>query len=224
MANRSEASNVLRSYLPESMLIGDADYNALYFKYEARQDGISERLKALVLPESRFVSGLEPTDDHGHYRNFGGVSLEVGGVCKVGGYDSQTGDVIPYRSRQVSMLHVNNVEGPQHARQQLGAIASHIALSSCIRKNRYVVGASYREMIGLGVALGMRPLTLEVMDGSYRARVEAEYKVSFAGYRQTRIFEPSAVYLPTEEFIDRYYQEPASRQNCAKTAGPSFEV
>jgi len=69
----------------------------------------------------------------------------------------------------------------------------------------YIVGVTYAEMARVGFALGMRRLDITSIDGYYEADVRATHAISFAGSQRLREFESAAVYLPTAEFVDRYY-------------------
>jgi len=137
--------------------------------------------------------------------DFKGVSLEIGAPSIISGQDADNGVSIDYDSHDASMLHVDHIEGPKHLRRQLGNVAAYAMLHKKVLETPYIMGVTYAEMARVGVALGMRRLDITSIDGYYEADVRATHAISFAGSQRLREFESAAVYLPTAEFVDRYY-------------------
>lgn len=203
MARNSIARDIMRSYLPERNLIKKGDFDALSVKYEARRSPGCARLLALRALDS--YQAYEEEEAEGEKTiDFDGVSLEIGRPSVIAGED---GDArIRYGEYDASFLHVDTVRGPQHLRQQLGHVAAYIRLHEDLQEIPYVAGVSYDEMARLGRAAGLREMTIRECDATYMSDVQAQHAISFAASKRPKKFEPAAVYLPTEEFIDTFYK------------------
>ena len=203
MARNSIARDVVRSYLPEHKLIKRNDFDALSVKYEARRSPGGARLIALRALESYRAYEEEEVEGE-KIIDFDGVSLETGRRSVIAGEDSDA--KIRYGEYDASFLHVDSVRGPQHLRQQLGHVAAYIQLHRDLQEIPYVVGVSYGEMARLGVAVGLREMTIKECDATYISDVQAQHAISFAASKRPKEFRPAAVYLPTKEFIDTFYK------------------
>jgi len=206
MTRNTEARDALRSYLPEQQLIGDRDFEALTFKYEAQNGSrlIGSRAFSLLdINAYRKNSTREQSKSVGMI-DFDGVSLEIGAPLFVTGLDPEAGVEVRYDSCDASMLHVEYIKGPQHLRDQLAEVAHYIDSHESVRETPYVMGVTYDEMARIGVRAGMRPINITVINDAYNAELHARHKLLFANNVRARQFTLSAVYLPTDEFVDRF--------------------
>lgn len=189
----------LRSFLPEQRLIQAGDFNALDLKYEAETAGfLSARLITL--------KGLGGGKDDGQGKNvdFQGMSLEIGAASPIEGEDSEANVALHHGSRDALLLHVDGQEGLQHLHRRLRRMGKYILEHEDALKTPYVMGVTYSELARVGMALGMRQLEIHKIDKDYRASVRALHALTFAKSKRPRTFSPAAVYLPTEEFVERF--------------------
>jgi hypothetical protein len=207
MPYQPEAYNVLRSYLPESYLINRRDAGALTHKYFVR--GL--RLRGIVRPIVLTFPGIwanQSPDNSLSYRRtkqLGGLQVEVPETLPVSAYDGQYGVGFDMQSADMAlMLHVDNITGVQHMRQQLALSARYIAAHDTLRSRRLVLGVTYREMGRLATRFGFRSLHIDCVDDDYEASARVEHQAFCAVNRVTRPFELAAVYLPTAEFVRRF--------------------
>lgn len=208
MARNSESRVALRSYMPVSSLVKRGDYDALSFKFQAQQEEglITDRQRALLSWRDYFDQD-EDDIDRGKPNNlirFDGAMLEFGCETPVVGHNTARGVVIPARSSDVMLLHVEDVRGTQHIRQELGKVASYIYAMTTLREKSFILGVTYKEMARLGLRLGMHSLEIDALDTAYSGSVEAEYALSFPQRHAAGRFEPAAVYMDTAEFIDHF--------------------
>lgn len=193
-----------RSYMPERELIDLGDIEALKFKYEAEyavqaarpserdraRQGVREDLDRIVETEEE---------------EFEGIFLHIGGRSRIEASDPIIGATIAHESTDAMTIHVEYYEGLHHIQNQLRKIGQYILQHEALRETPYVMGSTYREMARIGVALGARQLNIHYMDDWYRASLRAQHAVTFAKSTRPHSFEPAAIYLPTDEFVERFY-------------------
>lgn len=196
--SNSETIDALRSFLPERRLIRAKDTDALSLKYEAqRTRSLSDRLSILM--------GIDDMgEEDGREVNFKGLSLEIGATSPLEGSDPKSDVVVHYDSTDAMMLHVDTKKGFQNIRKRLHKIGKYILKHEDALNTPYVMGVTYAEMARVGMALGMRHLEIHDISAKYEADIRARHAVTFADARRPREFKPAAVYLPTNEFIERF--------------------
>lgn len=209
MARNSEARDAVRSFMPVPHLVRTGDFDALSYKFQARnqlsgESFFTDRQLALFS-----LDAYRSKQDEGNVKDvldivFDGVSLEVGSETPVTGWDKARGVVLSAGSADAMLLHVEYVNGPQHVRRELGRVARHIAGNQELHDTPLVLGATCYEMAKLGETLGMRPFQIYGIDSSLAGDIEASYALSFPKRHAEGWFEHAAVYLPTDEFIDRF--------------------
>lgn len=101
-------------------------------------------------------------------------------------------------------VHTDDVIGVEDAREQLRMAADYIAENPELRDTPLVIGATYEGMARLGTRMGMRQLEITDIDPEFAAHLRAAHTWTYFYNRKPREFAPAAVYLPTEEFIERF--------------------
>ena len=202
----NETIDALRSFLPERRLIRAGDVDALDLKYEAQTtDSFSARLMILLGIE------FDMYDKGGRDVDFKGLTLEIGSESPIAGSDPTSDMVLQHGSTEAMMLHVDDRKGFLHLRKRFSKIGRYILKHEDTLAIPYVMGVTYSEMARVGVALGMRQLDIHEIDNEYQASIRARHAVTFAGSKRPRVFRPAAVYLPTDEFVERFTKPSDSR-------------
>jgi hypothetical protein len=204
MSHRSEARNIVRSYLPESRLIEQRDAPALTYKYFARQFGVGVRPEMLLSP-SAWVAKRTGDLRYQRKKQLGNVYVEARHRLPLSAYDSEQGVGFGYRGRsQAIMLHVSTIDGVQHLRQQLGLAAAYIQEHESLRTRPLVVGTTYRELANVAIRFGFRDAQVTRCDPDYRDSIQVMHKTFCAVNGVQRPFKLAAVYMPTTAFVQRF--------------------
>ncbi|MEK7152602.1 MAG: hypothetical protein AAB834_01535, partial [Patescibacteria group bacterium] len=106
---------------------------------------------------------------------------------------------------QAIMMHVDGFAGPQQLREDLSDVSAYIQRHDTLNARGYVAGVTYRELSRVAIRAGFRGMDMFRIDPDYLLGVEASHLVYCAlNGRRERPFEPAMVYLPTQEFQERF--------------------
>ncbi len=193
-----------RSNKPEKELIANRDSRALWIKYHERITGSSsERAAAILLTEHHTAPQIDSTTEYRTRKYLGGMCVESEAPLLVAASDLRTGLRLD-ASSTVTSLHIDYLNGPQHFRDQLAAAADYISANEELGAVSNVVGTTYREMANLAIRVGFRDMRIEAAAPGMEHRLQAAHMAFCAVNGIVRVFEPTAVYMPTPEFVDRF--------------------
>jgi len=206
MASGSDARAAIQSFASERRLAERGDREALYYKYLARM-GRGDRREVLLsgfdwLPP-KYADDLSPEED----KQFYGIRVEYSTDPPASAIDRETGCRLKRRPRRGNiLLHLQPFGGKDELLGRLALAARYLRANDDAHEAPIVAGVTYERMGRLVAAMGMRRMEITRIEPEYSQDIEAyhraHYAVSLLG--EPPHFSPAAVYLPTDEFINRY--------------------
>lgn len=192
--NNSTGGELLRSSLPEKYLVKKRDFDALQTKkmrqepeckiswrnyFNFREDRQFEANKIGSLIVERVTSPV--------------IGVGFDGKCKVN-LDS---DVI--------CLHLSpGAGGIASVRKDLALAAERVDEISSETEVSTVLGVTYMELGCVALRLGFRGMQISEIRTGYYQELKAAHRAFCAVNDRERQFTPAAVYLPTDEFVEKF--------------------
>lgn len=198
---------VWRSFLPTAFLAQRRDIDALWLKFYSR---ITDLPIPKELQRSSHLwdfgrlslnSTSESSYEYERLRQLGSIIVEDSASPVQAAHDTHC---IPSRSTVATQLHLNYSSGVHAVRADLGSASAYIQQHECLRSRPYVMGVTYSELGKVATRLGFKQMEIETIDIHKLAMIDISHQVFCALNDTERPFEPTVVYLPTEEFIERF--------------------
>jgi len=100
---------------------------------------------------------------------------------------------------------VGKVAGLQSLRDQLAAAAQYIEANPPLSERPYVAGVTYSELARVATKIGFYPMEIKLISISFETYLRATYMAYCAiNGKNADDFQPSAVFMPTQEFVSRF--------------------
>ena len=207
MAHDSYAGAALRSFLPESRLIHARDFEGLFTQRRYRGAQSESQLERLaIILTARYWRPCRPdyTPAYRRKKFLNGLVVEGGAKSVVTARDPETGGYVQSGRRCATMLHLLHMDGPGHARQELGAATAYISANENLRETPFVIGTTFAELGRFATAIGFREFELSQIAAKYNRLLQIRHSVFCDLNGLENSYRPVVVGLPTPEFVERF--------------------
>jgi hypothetical protein len=190
-----------RAFLNEGLLVACRDIEGLTLKYRMTMpDGqeVFDRLNESI--------SKQPEGEHGTGfavdRVITGIGLCNNEPLRASGRDGdcsvEIGDTDPLS------MHIYGFTGVQQLRRLIARTASHIEEREDLQQRPLVVGVTYSEIARLALRGGFRGMEIKEITNDFGYDLQAAHMTFCALNGIQRTFRPAMVYLPTDEFVQKF--------------------
>lgn len=207
MSERSFASVVAKSLLPERALVRSQDAEALLVKYGVQRGQIhyKEIASELKYADSWHVPEQDLTQFE-PVKDIGSIAVDVKNPLQAFGYDAENRIGLGRRERaSYAQLHLRGVRGVHEVQDSLGGAADYIKRNARIRHREYVVGLTFEELGHAATRFGFKAMNVGPCSTQVEAAIGCAHD-AFLAINKKPPHSPAIamVYMPTGEFIERF--------------------
>jgi hypothetical protein len=202
----SNAHDALRSFLPAWYLRRRRDVWALMRKFEAREDP-DARWDTLADARSWGVGEQLPVSIYEKEKIIGGLGIKGRNKAPFAAFDPVRPEHhIRYQKKDMTELHMYEFLGLQSLRDDIAVAAEYVETHKQLRRTKYIGGVTHESMAKLALRIGFQPMWPTYIDSETTAGARY-FQLAHNAVTGKNIEPcPAIVYMPTDEFINRFKQ------------------
>jgi hypothetical protein len=208
MSRSPEALHCAASYLPQSLLVKRHTRDALVYKILADAKEVDRR-QIFTSREAWRFHGRVCIDDYEPGKKIGSLLIDNGTMKHFSGYDYETDTLIARNITLVNQLHLGAFTGVQALRRDLAQAADYTGRHPQTYGAENIVGVTYWPLAKLALKAGFREASICDTTEIGERGINLGYHIFSAlngreATSSTEKLRPTMIYMPTEEFIERF--------------------